>query len=156
MSPVFNGDIQDMHSANDRLVIRRLSGSTQSFLNRVYVDDFVVILDPNDARRKYVRKIAALEGAAMHSEHDDPAFNIPKSHCWVERENHDFNAPDSLSFGPLSLNNVIGRVMYAIRSATDHGRVKNSPYAMASDSIVLAHENISKHLNPPPSESQSG
>lgn len=156
MSPLFNGDVKDMSTVQDRLVIRRLSGSTQSFLNRVYVDDVVVILDPNDERRKYVRRIAALEGAHMHSTHDDPPFRIPKSHCWVERDNKDVDAPDSTSFGPLSLQNVIGRVMYAIRSATEHGRVKNSPYAMASDSIVLAHENISKHFNPPPSEPQSG
>ncbi|CAN8067457.1 unnamed protein product [Agarophyton chilense] len=156
MSPLLNTDVNDMRTSNDRLIIRRLSGSTQSFLNRVYVDDVVVILDPNDTRRKYVRKIAAMEGAHMQSMHGDPPFNIPKSHCWVERENKQVDAPDSSSFGPLSLQNVIGRVMYAIRSATDHGRVKNSPYAMASDSIVLAHENISKHFSSPPSQSQSG
>lgn len=154
MSPLLNATVDDMNTAADRLVIRRLSGNTQSFLNRVYVDDVVVIRDPNDARRKYVRRITALEGAHMESEKDDdPSFRVPPRHCWVARDNNTANAaPDSTYFGPLSLDYIIGRVMYAIRSATDHGRIPNSPYAMASDSIVLAQEPITMHLHPPPEE----
>lgn len=146
MSPLFNPTVDDMNTVHDKLVIRRLSGSTQSFLNRVYVDDLVIIRDPNDARRKYVRRIAALEGAHMASKTGDPSFRIPARHCWVTKDNIQVDAPDSKSFGPLALNYVIGRVMYAIRSATDHGRVSNSPYAMASDSIVLTQEPVHKHL----------
>lgn len=117
-------------------------------MNRVHVDDVVVIRDPNDVRRKYVRRIAALEGAQMVSDVDgDAPFQIPGAHCWVLRDNDDADdAPDSRRFGPLSLEYIIGRVMYAIRSATDHGRVVNSPYAMASDSIVLAQESIAPYL----------
>lgn len=157
MAPLFNADIGDMTTAADRLVIRRLSGNTQSFLNRVYVNDVVVIRDPNDARRKYVRRISALEGAHMASDNEDDApFRVPPRHCWVERDNQEANtAPDSTYFGPLSLDYIIGRVMYAIRSATDHGRVANSSYAMASDSIVLAQEPITMHLHPPPEEKSS-
>lgn len=157
MAPLFNADIGDMTTAADRLVIRRLSGNTQSFLNRVYVNDVVVIRDPNDARRKYVRRISALEGAHMASDNeDDTPFRVPPRHCWVERDNQEANtAPDSTYFGPLSLDYIIGRVMYAIRSATDHGRVANSSYAMASDSIVLAQEPITMHLHPPPEEKSS-
>lgn len=152
MSPLLNAHVCDMDTAADRLVIRRLSGNTQSFLNRVYVDDVVVIRDPNDARRKYVRRIAALEGAHMASGNtDDPSFRVPARHCWVAKDNKAATAaPDSTYFGPLSLDYIIGRVMYAIRSATDHARVPNSSYAMASDSIVLAQEPITMHLHPPP------
>lgn len=154
MSPLFNTNAGDMKTIHDKLVIRKLSGSTQSFLNRVYVDDMVVIRDPNDSRRKYVRRIAALEGAEMACRHGDPPFRIPPRHCWVERENREVDAPDSTSFGPLGLDYIIGRVMYAIRSATDHGRVTNSAYSMASDSIVMAQEPVSQHLSSsPPSES---
>ena len=153
MSPLFNVAISDINAKHDRLVIRRLSGSTQSFMNRVYVDDVVVIRDPNDSRRKYVRRIAALEGAEMASRHGDPPFRIPPRHCWVERENRQIEAPDSTSFGPLSLDYIIGRVMYAIRSATDHGRVTNSAYAMVSDSIVMAQEPVSQYLSSPPPQS---
>lgn len=152
MSPILNPKVTDMDSMADRLVIRRLSGNVQSFLNRVYVNDVVVIQDPNDSRRKYVRRITALEGAQMASHNEgEPSFRVPPKHCWVARDNGKASsAPDSAYFGPLSLEYIIGRVMYAIRSATDHGRVSNSRYAMASDSIVLAQEPIQTHLHPPP------
>lgn len=147
MTPLLNEDVNDMSTTRDRLVIRRLSGSTQSFLNRVYENDVVVIKDPNDHRRKYVRRIAALEGAQLISKYGDPPFRVPPNHCWVERDNVQAFAPDSTFFGPLALEYVIGRVMYAIRSATDHARVTNSPYAMASDAIVMAHEPVSQYLS---------
>lgn len=152
MSPHLNSSASDMHAVHDKLIIRRLSGNVQSFLNRVYVDDVVVIRDPNDARRKYVRRIAAMEGAHMASVNkDDPPFRLPPRHCWVTRDNKNAtSAPDSTYFGPLSVEYIVGRVMYAIRSATDHGRVRNSPYAMASDSIVLAQESVSQYLKDPP------
>lgn len=153
MSPLLNDGVEDMHAQRDRLVIRRLSGSTQSFLNRVYVNDVVVIKDPNDHRRKYVRRIAALEGAQLISKYGDPPFRVPPKHCWVERDNDRASAPDSTSFGPLALNYIIGRVMYAIRSATDHARVPNSPYAMASDAIVMAQEPVSQYFSPSENES---
>lgn len=149
MSPLLNHSVDDMQTAKDRLIIRRLSGSTQSFLNRIYVDDVVVIRDPNDHRRKYVRRIAALEGAQLKSKFGDPPFRVPAKHCWVQRDNPTAQtAPDSTSFGPLALDYVIGRVMYAIRSATDHARVPNSSYGMASDSIVMAQEPVSQHISP--------
>lgn len=157
MTPILNPAATDMAIVHDKLVIRRLSGNVQSFLNRVYVDDVVVIRDPNDSRRKYVRRIAAMEGAQMASVNkDDPPFRVPPRHCWVSRDNsRATSAPDSTYFGPLSLDYIIGRVMYAIRSATDHGRVVNSPYAMASDSIVLAQEPVTQYLKDPPQDAAS-
>lgn len=146
MSPSLNEGVNDMNTARDRLVIRRLSGTTQSFLNRVYVNDVVVIRDPNDQRRKYVRRITALEGTQLLNKYGQPPLRVPANHCWVQRDNENAAAPDSTSFGPLALNYVIGRVMYAIRSATDHARVTNSPYAMASDAIVMAQEPVSQYL----------
>lgn len=148
MSPVLNEGVKDMSTARDRLVIRRLSGATQSFLNRVYVNDVVVIRDPNDDRRKYVRRIAALEGAQLLNKYGQPPLQIPAHHCWVQRDNDNAEAPDSTYFGPLALKYVIGRVMYAIRSATDHARVTNSPYAMASDAIVMAQEPVTQYFSP--------
>lgn len=110
--------------------------------NRVYINDVVVIRDPNDVRRKYVRRVVALSGEEMVSNSkDDFPFTIPPQHCWVVRDNGNAEyAPDSTTFGPVTLSNILGRVMYAIRSATDHGRVLNSAYGMLEDSVVLAAE----------------
>lgn len=152
MSPIFNSTVSDMKTTKERLIIRRLSGAAQTYLNRIHVGDLVVIRDPHDDRRKYVRRVSGLEGAHMASRLGDAPFSIPAQHCWVVRENGSVEAPDSRSFGPLALNYIIGRVMYAIRSATDHGQVVNSPYAMACDSIVLSQEPVSEHIMSCPSD----
>lgn len=152
MSPALNPSATTDADERDRLVIRRLGGKTQTFLNRVYVDDVVVVRDPTDARRKYVRRVAGLAGDELVSDRDgEGSFKVPGDHCWVVRDNESAEtSPDSRMFGPLSLENILGRVMYAIRSATDHGRVASSPYAMASDAIVLAHEPVAEHLSDAP------
>lgn len=121
-------------------------------LVQVYIDDVVVVRDPTDARRKYVRRVAGLPGDELVSDlAGERSMQIPGDHCWVVRDNEAaVDSPDSRKFGPLSLEHILGRVMYAIRSATDHGRVASSPYAMASDSIVLAQEPIAPYLREMP------
>ena len=49
-------------------------------------------------------------------------------------------AVDSRAFGPLPLNNILGRVMYYGRSATDHGTVDNSKAAAFVDRPILEAE----------------
>jgi hypothetical protein len=153
-----NGARGRQMETKDTLVIRRLNPSPPTFLNRVHVNDVVVIQDPNDDRRKYVRRIAAMEGTEVVSDAPgDQPFRIPDNHCWVLRENlNALSAPDSSFFGPLSLKYVLGRVMYAIRSATDHGRVTNSPYGMASDAIVLAQESVTPFIDEQGRKSRQG
>lgn len=158
MHPTLNSSVSSPTGVHDRLVIRRMSGKTQTFLNRVYVDDVVVVRDPDDARRKYVRRVAGLPGDELvsssqgdNNNDNNESMRIPGDHCWVVRDNDAAkDSPDSRKFGPLELDHVLGRVMYAIRSATDHGRVVSSPLAMASDAIVLAHEPIAVHLKDSP------
>jgi hypothetical protein len=146
MSPLLNGGGP---GSRDTLVIRQLHPVPHSFPNRVYVDDVVVIEDPEDARRKYVRRIAAMEGSEMvSSEVGDAPFRIPPEHCWVVRENPSAaSARDSTFFGPLGLKHIVGRVMYAIRSSVDHGRISYSPYGMATDEIVLRQELVAPHID---------
>ena len=152
MQPALNAAAKAQTETHDKLVIRRMNGKSQTFLDRVYVDDVVVVRDPDDQRRKYVRRVAGLAGDELVSDNvGDAAMRIPGDHCWVVRDNDAAaECPDSRKFGPLSLEHILGRVMYAIRSATDHGRVVSSPYAMASDAIVLAHEPISQFLRDAP------
>jgi hypothetical protein len=66
-----------------------------------------------------------------------------QGHCWVLADNEDLNFPDvidSRTFGPLPLGNIIGRVMYAATSSTNHGPVENSLAGMESDAAVLEAE----------------
>jgi hypothetical protein len=166
MAPLFNAHLMSAgasalspgtaasNAARETLIIRRLNALPTAKLpyamlhDGVNVDDVVVIQDPNDERRKYVRRVAALEGAEMVSEDEsEQPFRIPPDHCWVLRDNSAADAaPDSTIFGALSLRNILGRVMYSIKSATDHGRVANSTAAMLTDSIVLAQEPVVPHV----------
>ena len=91
-----------------------------------------------------VRRVVALEGDVMEgtgsadSEAED--FVIPAGHVWVVADNEDeppADVPDSRTFGPLPLSLVAGRVVYAVRSATDHGVVHNSDAAARVDQPVL-------------------
>ncbi|KAH7278850.1 hypothetical protein KP509_38G059100 [Ceratopteris richardii] len=91
-----------------------------------------------------VARIAAMEGEEMVSTNEnDLPFVLQKGECWVlfDNEAHKTkDCTDSRSFGPLSLGKIIGRVLYAFKSSTDHGQVKNSQEAMYEDSSVLSVE----------------
>lgn len=66
-----------------------------------------------------VRRIAACEGAQLVTDDpEDAALTIPAGHCWVVADNEDLEAShviDSRSFGPLPIENVMGRIMYYYR-----------------------------------------
>lgn len=148
MQPSLNTAAKGAMETHDQLVIRRLYTKSSQLMNDIYVNDVVVIMDPEDKRRKYVRRIAGLAGATLNSDRtDEPDLSVPQDHCWVVRDNETASdARDSRSFGPLAMENILGRVMYYIRSATDHGKVENSFYAMLSDSIVLSVEDPKEHV----------
>uniref|UniRef100_A0A7S0T6I0 Peptidase S26 domain-containing protein n=1 Tax=Erythrolobus madagascarensis TaxID=708628 RepID=A0A7S0T6I0_9RHOD len=139
MAPTINGgkDGTGGGDVKEQLWIRRLEHVSEE---SVFNDDVVVVVDPEDDRRKYVRRITAMPGEEMVSKKaEEPPFVIPDNHCWVMCDNLN-GKPDSRWFGPLALDKIIGRVLYAARNATDHARVRNSDAAMAIDDAVLAIE----------------
>ncbi len=99
-----------------------------------------------------VRRVAALEGDEMASDDpEDAEFLVPRGHVWVLADNETAapaDAPDSRTFGPLALEAVVGRVMYAAGAGgggagdggAAHGAVENSEEAMAVDAAVLEAE----------------
>lgn len=61
----------------------------------------------------------------------------------MESENRALSAseaPDSRTFGPLPLSAVEGRVLYALRSPSDHGRIATLGQLHAADEAVLTCE----------------
>ncbi|KQJ81509.1 hypothetical protein BRADI_5g01186v3 [Brachypodium distachyon] len=75
-------------------------------------------------------------------EKDEP-FVLDKDQCWVLAENQVLKAKearDSRLFGPVPMTDIVGRVIYSLRTAVDHGPVDNSHIAMSQDSPVLAVE----------------
>ncbi|TYI20583.1 hypothetical protein ES332_A07G248400v1 [Gossypium tomentosum] len=88
--------------------------------------------------------LAATEGYEMVSndEKDEP-FVLEKDQCWVLADNDKLKpkeAKDSRLFGPVSMTDIVGRVIYSLRTAVDHGPVLNSHYSMRKDSSLLEIE----------------
>ncbi|GAV83651.1 hypothetical protein CFOL_v3_27097 [Cephalotus follicularis] len=111
---------------------------------RVFVGDVVVLKDPEKSEDYLVRRLAAIEGYEMVStdEKDEP-FILEKDQCWVLADNENLkpkDAQDSRTFGPVPLTNIVGRVIYCLRTAVDHGPVQNSNFSMRKDSPVLEVE----------------
>lgn len=111
---------------------------------QVFIGDVIVMKDPEKPNDRLVRRLAAVEGFEMASkdEKDEP-FLLEKDQCWVLSDDESLKpkeARDSRLFGPVPMSNILGRVIYAMRSAVDHGPVQNSPLAMDKDSSVLSVE----------------
>ena len=63
--------------------------------------------------------------------------------AWVTADNDatdSSRAPDSRAFGPIGVDAIVGRVVYYVRSATDHGPGANHPASADEDAAVLATE----------------
>ncbi|CAN4093250.1 unnamed protein product [Withania somnifera] len=111
---------------------------------KIFVGDVVVLKDPIKADDYLVRRLAAVEGYEMVStdEKDEP-FVLEKDQCWVLADNENVKpkeAKDSRTFGPVSLTDIVGRAIYCLRTAVDHGPVNNSQFSMQKDSPVLEVE----------------
>ncbi|CAI9107623.1 OLC1v1007025C3 [Oldenlandia corymbosa var. corymbosa] len=124
------------------LLVRRLISPDSS---RVDVGDVVVLKDPENSDNLIVRRLAAVEGYEMVSkdEKDEP-FVLDDDECWVVADNENMKpkqeAYDSRTFGPVSMSNIVGRVLYCLRNAVDHGPVNNSETSMRKDSAILEVE----------------
>ncbi|XP_058101615.1 mitochondrial ATP-independent inner membrane protease subunit 2-like [Magnolia sinica] len=110
----------------------------------VFVGDVVVLKDPENSNKYLVRRLAAVEGYEMVSiDVKDMPFVLEKDQCWVLSDNESIKpkeARDSRTFGPVPMTDIIGRVIYCLQTAVDHGPVQNSRSGMHQDSPVLAVE----------------
>ncbi|XP_021898408.1 uncharacterized protein LOC110815062 isoform X1 [Carica papaya] len=123
------------------LLVRKIPAADPT---RVFVGDVVVLKDPQNLSSFLVRRLAATEGYEMVSkdEKEEP-FILEKDQCWVLADNEKLKpkeANDSRTFGPVLMSNIVGRVIYCLRTAVDHGPVQNSYSSMRRDSPVLEVE----------------
>ncbi|XP_039004018.1 uncharacterized protein LOC120130944 isoform X1 [Hibiscus syriacus] len=111
---------------------------------RVFLGDVVVLKDPDNSENYLVRRLAATEGYEMVSKDEkEESFVLEKDQCWVLADNEKLKpkeAKDSRLFGPISMTDIVGRVIYCLQTAVDHGPVLNSQYSMQKDSPVLEIE----------------
>ncbi|KAA8550747.1 hypothetical protein F0562_002431 [Nyssa sinensis] len=123
------------------LLVRKIPAADPT---RVFVGDVVVLKDPENLDNYLIRRLAAIEGYEMVStdEKDEP-FVLEKDECWVLADNENLKpkeANDSRTFGPVTMTDIVGRVIYCLRTAVDHGPVQNSHLSMRKDSPVLEVE----------------
>ena len=136
------------------------NGLVWVMLRRAHVETWWRFATPRRSarRRLMVCRVAALEGGALES--SDPTVldaTVPREHAWVVCDNDDARgARDSRTFGPLDLRRVVGRVVYVVRSATDHGRVHNSREARWVDDPVVRVELDAEQLAADLAESAAG
>ncbi|KAJ4878899.1 Peptidase S24/S26A/S26B/S26C family protein [Raphanus sativus] len=125
---------------NNTLLVRKLPDVDTRYVS---VGDAVVLKDPNETHKYLVRRLAALEGSEMvSSDEKEEPFVLEKDQCWVVADNQEKSkeAYDSRTFGPVSLADIVGRAIYCMRTAVDHGPVSNSEFSMQEDSPILAVE----------------
>jgi len=130
-----------MGAHENTLLVRKIPIANRRF---VFIGDAVVLKDPNNSDKYLVRRLAAVGGSEMVSgdEKEEP-FVLEKDQCWLTAENLELKAKeayDSRTFGPVSTADIVGRVIYCLRTAVDHGPVRNSHAAMGRDSPILAVE----------------
>ncbi|XP_010485868.1 PREDICTED: uncharacterized protein LOC104764111 [Camelina sativa] len=151
---LFYGKITYLHNSNKGQEMAPTMGSNENTLlvrklpvvdtRYVFIGDAVVLKDPNETNKYIVRRLAALEGSEMvSSDEKEEPFVLEKDQCWVVAENQEVKskeAYDSRTFGPISMTDIVGRAIYCLRTAVDHGPVSNSEFAMEEDSPILAVE----------------
>lgn len=144
MAPAINADGGSNPSAFEKLVVRLIPRPTSRSIAVGDVVAFSSPLDPASSHSLMVRRVAALEGHTMlTTEDEDYAERVPSGHCWVLADNEELSPPDvidSRAFGYLDMRLIMGRVIYRVRNASEHGRVANSPVSEADDTAVVEGE----------------
>ncbi|CAO2821609.1 unnamed protein product [Amaranthus hypochondriacus] len=132
---------------HETLLIRNLPCPEPVFrliYNQVSVGDVVLLKNPLESDKLIVRRLAALGGQEMAStDKKDEPFVIDFDECWVLSDNKRLKAMeanDSRTFGPVSLMDIVGRVLYRFQSIHDHGVVNNSNTHAKEDSAVIRFE----------------
>ncbi|KAJ4957259.1 hypothetical protein NE237_014042 [Protea cynaroides] len=150
---LFQGKLTYLHWNKGEEMVPTIGGQGGTLLvrklpitdpTRVFVGDVVVLKDPEKSDNYLVRRLAAVEGYEMVStdEKDEP-FVLENDQCWVVSDNDSLKAKeakDSRTFGPVPMTDIVGRVIYEMRTAVDHSPVKNSHWGMRKDLPVLEVE----------------
>ncbi|XP_021721907.1 mitochondrial inner membrane protease subunit 2-like isoform X1 [Chenopodium quinoa] len=131
-------------SANETLFVRKLpylNARVRGNPQNIHVGDVVVLKDPLNSNNYVVRRLAAVSGYEMVSNNkDDEPFVLKDGQCWVLSDNKNLKpeeSNDSRTYGPISINNIVGRVIYRFQTAKVHNVVVNSAYSLQNDRSVL-------------------
>jgi len=135
MLPTLNRKAADSAAESELLVMRRLRTP-----DSVARGDVVAFTHPLQLAEDslLVRRVLGVPGDVLADEETE--LQLQEGQCWVVADNEALRPPhveDSRSFGPLTLRDIQGRVIYAIRTPTDHGPVEGSAESAAADAPLL-------------------
>ncbi|KAH9602317.1 hypothetical protein KSS87_010899, partial [Heliosperma pusillum] len=134
-------------------------------LPQINVGDVVVLQDPSDSKNYIIRRLAAVEGYEMVSTNeDDEPFVLEEGQGWVLSDKKSLSqkdmredsvvvggcvglrcggvveSKDSRTFGPISMSDILGRIVYRFRTLDDHGFMVNNKLSMTYDMPVIYME----------------
>ncbi|XP_074282293.1 mitochondrial ATP-independent inner membrane protease subunit 2-like isoform X2 [Silene latifolia] len=135
----------------DTLVIRRFPTVNSSshplvkeHLPQINVGDVVVLQDPSNSKNYIIRRLAAVEGHEMVSTNeDDEPFVIEEGQGWVLADKKSLSpkeSKDSRTYGPISMSDIVGRIVYRFRTLDDHGFMRNNKLSRTYDMPILYME----------------
>lgn len=127
------------------LLVRKLACQyARGLLGQVSVGDVVLVRSPLDPTRFLVRRLAALGGQEMLStKEEDETFVIEDGQCWLLADNDNLKAEeanDSRTWGPIAVDNIMGRVIYRFHNVNDHYFVHNSFENILEDRSLILFE----------------
>lgn len=140
MSPGLNRKALSNPGESELLVLRKLRAPSASNLR---IGDVVAFANPVSVAEDnlMVRRVRGLPGTVLASEDDEEKdLVLQPGLCWVMADNPDLEPPhveDSRSFGPVPFQNIEGRILYAIRTPTDHEAINNSAESSSDDAPIV-------------------
>lgn len=144
MSPTLNpraasDPVPDNLDFTETLLVRKLWRPSPA---TIFSGDVVLLKNPYSSDNMLVRRVAAGPGEELIDD-TNQIMLVPPQHVWVVADNENLDpllVIDSRKFGPLPMQNIVGRILYAASSRIDHGPVENSEPAMRADAPVLEAE----------------
>ncbi|XP_010671023.2 uncharacterized protein LOC104887934 [Beta vulgaris subsp. vulgaris] len=131
-------------SARDKLLVRKLPYLNAKLTltpQQIRVGDVVLLKDPLGSNNYVVRRLAAVSGYEMASNNKkDKPFVLEDGQCWVLSDNKNLKPGennDSRTYGPISITDIVGRVIYRYQARGNHGFVRNSEISTRSDLSVI-------------------
>ncbi|MEW5299296.1 MAG: hypothetical protein WDW38_003388 [Sanguina aurantia] len=154
MAPSLNARASTDKNAVEKLVVRLLPRPSS---RSVMIGDVIAFNSPlsssssSTPQNVLIRRVAAVEGDEMLTGDETSASGeaaaapmvVPAGNCWLLADNEKLPSSDvidSRKFGFVPFSNIIGRVVYAAASRTEHGRVRNNPLSEESDDAVVEQE----------------
>lgn len=112
------GDIAEVDGPSMQPALNPEKGvSDYVFINKLPIakskisrGDIITFISPKDERKTLIKRVVGLENDVIQTKGYKTNFvRVPKGHCWVEGDNTG-RTLDSNSFGPVSLDNITGKV----------------------------------------------